>query len=274
MTELLAPGHPGHLELARRTRRWGWAHYVTYRLTAERPFLLTFLLTALGNPVLYLGAMGLGLGALIGEPVGGVDYLVFVAPGLLVSTVVTMAANWGTWPIMSGFKWEKFYFAASATALTPGQIAAGEAAGVVVRSGSQALAFWLIALPFGAWLAGTAWLAVPITVLAALASFTPLMAWAATLTDEGLQFNLLNRFVVMPMFLFAGTFFPLESMPLYLQWIGWISPIWHGTQLARIATYGLANPPLLTVVHVAFLVALAVGGLLVARRTYAGRLVS
>ncbi len=63
-------------------------------------------------------------------------------------------------------------------------------------------------------------------------------------------------------------------MPLYLQWIGWISPIWHGTQLARIATYGLANPPLLTVVHVAFLVALAVGGLLVARRTYAGRLVS
>ena len=274
MTELLAPGHPGHFELARRTRRWGWAQYLTYRMTAERPFLLTFALTALGNPVLYLGAMGLGLGALVGQPVGGVDYLVFVAPGLLVSTVVTMAANWGTWPIMSGFKWEKFYFAAAASPLTPGQVAAGEAAALAVRSGAQALAFWALAVPFAAWASGWSWVAVVVAVLAALASFTPLMAWSATLTDEGLQFNLLNRFVVMPMFLFAGTFFPLESMPVYLRWIGWISPIWHGTQLARIASYGMANPPLLTAVHVAFLVVLAVGGLLVARRTYTARLVS
>jgi lipooligosaccharide transport system permease protein len=110
-------------------------------------------------------------------------------------------------------------------------------------------------------------------VLAGLAMFTPLMAYSATLQEEGLQFNFVNRLIVMPMFLFAGTFFPLESMPVFLRWIGWLSPMCHGTQLARVASFGLPVPGWLVAVHLVVLVGLTVGGLAVAHRTFARRLV-
>ena len=261
-------------ELAARTRRWGWVQYAFYRDAAERPFLSTSLAVALGNPILYLAAMGLGLGSIVQQPVDGVPYLTFVAPGLLVSTVVSTGAQFGTWPIFGGFKWQMNYLAAQATPLQPAQMAQGETLAIGVRLFAQAMLFWLIGLAFGAWPGAASLAMVPIAMLAGLAMFTPLMAYAATLEEEGLHFNFVQRLIVMPMFLFAGTFFPLESMPIYLQWIGWISPMWHGTQLARMVSFGLVEPAWLTVLHVVFLVALTVGGLWAAGRTFTRRLVS
>lgn len=264
----------GHTELAARVRARGWWHVAGVRMRRERPFLGTFLVTALGNPVLYLAAMGVGLGALISQPLDGVGYAQFVAPGLLVSTVVTSAAGWGTWPILSGFKWEKHYLAAAASPVSPAQIAVGETAALSARLLAQGAAFWVLGFGFGVWESGWSWAMIPIATLAGLAMFAPLMAYAATVVDEGLQFNMIQRFVVMPMFLFAGTFFPLDSMPPYLQWVGWVSPMWHGTQLARVASYGMALDPLAAVGHVAFLVVLAVAGLILARRTFTRRLIA
>lgn len=262
-----------HGALAARTRRWGWVQYSMYRHAAERPFLATSLAVALGNPILYLAAMGLGLGAIVQQDVDGVGYLWFVAPGLLVSTVVSTGAQFGTWPIFGGFKWQMTYLAAQATPLEPRQMAQGETLAIGVRLMIQALLFWLLGFLFGAWPGGASLLSVPIATLAGLAMFTPLMAYAATLEEEGLQFNFVQRLIVMPMFLFAGTFFPLSVMPVYLQWIGWISPMWHGTQLARIVSYGLSVPPWLVAVHVVFLVTCFVGGLWLAGRTFTRRLV-
>lgn len=263
-----------HAQLAARTRRYGWWQYLTYRVTVEREFLTTWLATALGNPVLYLAAMGLGLGTLITADVDGVGYLTFVAPGLLVATVATTGASFGTWPIFGGFKWQNNYLAAQATPLQPGQMAFGEAAAILARLLIQAFAFWLIAWPFGAWTGGLASLGTVVAAtLAGMAFFAPLMAYSATLRQEGLQFVLLQRLVIMPMFLFAGTFFPLDTMPVYLRWIGWISPMWHGTQLARVFSFGLSVPPWLLVVHVLVLVGFTVGGLWAARVTFTRRLV-
>lgn len=263
-----------HAELAARTRRWGWVQYAFYRDAAERPFLSTSLAVALGNPILYLAAMGLGLGSIVQQPVDGVPYLTFVAPGLLVSTVVSTGAQFGTWPIFGGFKWQMNYLAAQATPLQPAQMAQGETLAIGVRLFAQAMLFWLIGLAFGAWPGAASLAMVPIAMLAGLAMFTPLMAYAATLQEEGLHFNFVQRLIVMPMFLFAGTFFPLSAMPVYLQWIGWISPMWHGTQLARMVSFGLVEPAWLTVLHVVFLLALTVGGLWAAGRTFTRRLVS
>ena len=257
--------------LAAHSRSRGALRVAERRYRAEIPFLHTFLLTALGNPLAYLAAMGLGLGSLVRADVGGVPYLTFVAPALLVSTVVTTAAGWGTWPIMSGFKWEKNYLAAAATPVTPQQLAEGETIAIGVRLLGQGLAFWLIGWAFGAWGSPWSWLTVPIAALAGLAFFAPLMAYSATLEDEGIEFNLIQRMIVMPMFLFAGTFFPLEVMPVYLQWIGWISPMWHGTQLARVAAFGMPYPPLWVAGHVVVLLACAVGALALARRTFLRR---
>jgi lipooligosaccharide transport system permease protein len=179
-----------------------------------------------------------------------------------------------TYPVMSGFKWQRLYYGPHATPVSPGQIAVGQFIGVMLRFLLQAAIFWALLLAFDAAPRGWAvsMLTIPIAVLTAAAFGAPLQAYAARLTDEGYQFAFIQRFVIMPMFLFAGTFFPLDSMPSYLQWIGWISPVWHGTQLSRQATYGAVEPGWLTLVHVMFLVVLTIAGVLWARRNYAARL--
>jgi len=259
---------------AARVNRWGWWYFAEYQIKGFRAFAGTIVATALGNPVLYLAAMGIGLGGMITQQVGGVDYVIFVAPALLVSTVVTTASGLGMWPIMSGFKWEKYYFSAGATPLTPGQIVDGQTVAVGARLLAQGLVFWLVGLAFGAFPDAWSWLVVPIATLAGLAFFAPLMAYSATLEDEGLQFNIVGRFIVMPMFLFAGTFFPLESMPSYLRWIGWISPIWHGTELSRAVSFGQDLSIARIGLHSGFLVTLLVGGLALSHRNFAKRLIS
>ena len=115
-------------------------------------------------------------------------------------------------------------------------------------------------------------LTVPVAVLAAVSFGAPLQAYAATLRDEGTAFNFVNRFVVMPMTLFAGTFFPLSSMPSYLRWIGWISPMWHATQVARRVSFGMPEAAWLTAVHLGYLGTLSVVGVVLARRVYTRRL--
>ena len=253
---------------------WGPLRVAEWRAYAERPFLHTFLLTALGNPLVYLAAMGIGLASLVKVDVAGVGYALFVAPGLLVSTVCATAANFGTWPILAGFKWERNYLAATATPVTPEQLADGETIAQGARLLVQGLLFWLVGLAFGVWHGPVSVLTVAIAALAGLAFFTPLMAYSATVEDEGINFNLINRLIVMPMFLFAGTFFPLEAMPVYLQWVGWISPMWHGTQLARVVGFGMPYPWWGVAGHLAFLVVLTAVGLLLARRTFCKRVTS
>ncbi len=260
---------------ARTGRRWGWWLYAEYRLTSMRAYLQTILIRAIGLPLLYLSSMGLGLGALVDSGAGsveGVSYLVFVGPALLVSSIVMEASGEFTFPVMSGFKWQKHYFAAIASPVTPAQVAVGEVVAVALRFLVEAVVFWLALVLFGAVTAPASALMILIAPLAALAFGTPLLAYAAAQTDEGTQFAFIQRFVVMPMFLFAGTFFPLSAMPPYLQWIGWISPMWHGTQLARVVGFGMENPWWLTVLHLVVLVVAAVAGVWAATRVFSRRL--
>ncbi|SEE78272.1 lipooligosaccharide transport system permease protein [Ruania alba] len=268
---------PSHAEMARRVRRFGAWYYAEATLRGMRAYLVPITLTAIGQPLLYIIAMGLGLGALVGSGVGtvdGVDYLTFVAPALLVSTVVMSVTGEMTYPVMGGFKWKRTYFGASATGLAPSQIALGHLFAVVIRFVAQAGIFWIVAVAFGATPLGLSVLMVPIGVLAALAFGAPLQAYAASIEGEGFQFSFVQRFIVMPMFLFSGTFFPLSVMPIYLQWIGWLSPVWHGTQLARVAAYGADVPGWLIAVHLVVLAAAAMAGIWWARKVYTRRLTS
>jgi len=240
-----------------------------------RAYLGAIALSAAVEPVLYLVAMGVGLGALVDAqngPVDGVSYLVFVAPALLVASVVLSVGTEMTYPVMDGFTWHRLYYAPAATALTPQQVATGHFVAVMIRFTIQVFIFYLVMVVFGAVSFGVSVLVVPIGVLAAAAAGAPLQAFAATRRDEGRAFVFVQRFVVMPLFLFSGTFFPLASMPASLQWIGWISPVWHGSQLARLAAYGAPVPGWLVAVHLTVLLVLSVGGLWCARSFYARRL--
>lgn len=266
---------PGHTVMAARARARGTWFYAETVLRGMRAYFWPIMLYAVGQPLLYMVAMGIGLGTLVSSGVGsvdGVDYLTFVAPALLVSTVVMSVSGEMTYPVMQGFKWQRLYYGPVSTPVSPGQIALGHLLAVVIRFLVQSTIFWLIMLAFGAAPSGWSWLVVPIGVLTATAFGAPLQAYASTLTDEGFQFSFIQRFVVMPMFLFAGTFFPLSAMPTYLHWIGWISPVWHGTELARLASYGAPMSPLMLAVHLAFLVACTVTGMLLAVRFYTRRL--
>jgi lipooligosaccharide transport system permease protein len=115
-------------------------------------------------------------------------------------------------------------------------------------------------------------IAVLVSLLAGLAFGAPLLAYASSIQDDRGQFALVQRFVFMPMFLFSGTFYPLATLPVWLQWIGWISPLWHATELGRALTYGRDESVVMIVVHIVYLTVLAVGGYVLARRIFTRRL--
>jgi lipooligosaccharide transport system permease protein len=178
-----------------------------------------------------------------------------------------------TYSVMEGFKWRRTFLAMNATPISPSQVAGGLVIAVAVRMLFTAVAYALIALAFGAVRGLTAVLLLPVVgLLGGLAFGLPLLAYSASLTEDTGQFSVVQRFVFTPMFLFSGTFYPLDTLPGWLHWIGWISPVWHGTELGRAASYGAPIGAGMAVVHVVFLVALAAGGWWAARRRFERRL--
>jgi lipooligosaccharide transport system permease protein len=98
------------------------------------------------------------------------------------------------------------------------------------------------------------------------------MSWVATQTEDRGQLSFIERFVVVPLTLFSGTYFPLETLPALLQWIGWISPLWHASELGRAVLYGTPMPAAMLLVHVGFLVVVAAVTCLLSIRTFRKRL--
>ena len=192
------------------------------------------------TPVLFLAAIGLGLGGLVDEGGGaveGVEYLVFVAPGLLVAGAMQSAANDSLWPVMAGTKWLRTFHGMVATPLAPMDVFTGHVLWVAIRSVLSAAAFLLVAAVLGAVPSAWGLLAVPVAALCATAFAAPLAAYAAS-QDSELTFVLVMRLGVMPLFLFSGTFFPVSQLPGWLQGLAVLSPLWHGVELARGATTG------------------------------------
>ena len=260
-----------------KPRRFGGWYVAEHRLRVMRSYLSTVTLTSIGNPLLYLFAMGVGLGSLISHNMGpnaveGVSYLAFVAPALLCLAGVTAASEEFTYPILLGFKWNPTFYGMNAAPISAGQIIDGVVMFVVIRLLGTTVIYYLFMLLFGAVPSPLGWVAVLVATLTGLAFGAPMMAYVATLEQDTGQIAMLMRFVMLPLTLFSGTFFPLTQMPWFLQWIGWISPIWHGSQLARVFAYGAGEPLWLTIVHVAYLVALFAAGWLLARRIAARRL--
>jgi len=110
------------------------------------------------------------------------------------------------------------------------------------------------------------------SMFAAWAWSTVMLAVTARLErDEG-YFAIIGRFVIAPMFLFSGTFYPLQLMPIYLQPIGWISPFWHSAELGRTLSYGAEMAPTMLLVHIGYLLFLVVIGLAFAYPKFKQRL--
>ena len=247
-----------------RPRRFGAWYVAEHRFRVMRSYLQTLLVTGFGNPFLYLFAMGVGLGSLVSANLGpsavnGVSYLAFVAPALLCTAAVTVASEEFTYPIMLGFKWNPTFVGISASPIAPGQIIDGVVIAVVARLFGTSVVYYAFMLLFGAVPSPWGWVAILVATLGGLAFGAPVMAYVATLEQDTGQIAMLMRFVLLPMTLFSGTFFPVDRLPAAIQPVTWVSPLWHGTELARAAALG-GGAALPAVGHAAVLVALVAAG--------------
>jgi lipooligosaccharide transport system permease protein len=230
--------------------------------------------TSVANPVLYLGAMGLGLGTLVDQHgtgrLGGVSYLAFLAPGLLAAGSMQTAMSESTFPVMAAVKWLKTYQAAAATPLRPGDLFRGHLLFTALRILMNSAIFLAIMAAFGA--VQSAWViaALPVCVLTGLAFAAPIEAWVIT-RDKDTSLSLLIRFVMIPLFLFSGTFFPVTQLPGWAQPVAYATPLWHGVVLCRSLSLGTADLGG-SLLHVAYLVALTGAGLAVGQYLYRRRL--
>lgn len=232
---------------------------------------------AIANPVLYLVSIGLGLGSYIDKNAGsagidGVSYLTFLAPALLATAAIQGAIDESVFPTLEGFKWNKTFFSMNATPLSGNHIAMGVFFNSVIRVTFTAVTYWLVMLVLGVLESPRAWLAIFTAVMAGAAFGAMMQALAGLLENENVFFTVVQRFVIMPLFLFSGTFYPLTNMPVYLQWIGWISPLWHSTQLGRWLTYGSEISTSMLILHFLFLNSILVVGLVSSRRIFTKRL--
>lgn len=240
--------------------QWGWWAVVEHHLHRMRRYLGTLLVTGIGSPIVYLLGLGAGLGVLVdgGEGIEGVPYLTFIAPALVMSTAMLTSAQENTYGVFGGFKWFNTFPAMRLTPISPAQMAVGVQVAALLRV-LPVLGFYLAALVlFG--IAGPlrALALLPVGLLLSVAVGFAVMAWVATQKDDRGQLSFIERFVVVPLTLFSGTYFPLETLPGYLQPIGWVSPLWHAAELGRWAMYGQPLTVLMVSVHIGFLALLAV----------------
>jgi lipooligosaccharide transport system permease protein len=253
------------------------ARVLEHRALQYRRTFRASLFSSFGIPILFLTAMGLGLGGYVDQnpdpSLAGLTYLQFLAPGLLAASVMQAGSFEAAFPILGGLQWNKIFHAMFATPIRPGDIALGNIVWIAIRLTMVAVIFSIVVVAFGASRSWLIVLAIPAAVLTGLAFVTPIMAFTATQRTPD-RFAAMFRFGITPLFLFSGTFYPVESLPSFLQPIAWLSPLWHGVDLCRALMLGtIDRAPLLALIHVVILIAITVLGAVAASRTIEARLV-
>jgi lipooligosaccharide transport system permease protein len=234
---------------------------VEHQAAVFRRFWRTSLTFYVLNPLLFLAALGIGLGGLVEDRTGDVDgvpYLTFVAAGLMAAGAMLGAAAESLWPIMAGTKWVRTFHAMVATPVRPADVYSGIVAWTVGRAGVGAAIFLAVAAALGAVPSPWGIAAIPAAALCAAAFAAPITAFSATQETDA-RFPLIMRVGIMPLFLFSGTFFPVDQLPAALRPLSVISPLWHGVELCRGATTGSIDF-LPAVAHVAVLAGCVVAG--------------
>ncbi len=196
------------------------------------------LVAAFGQPMLYLLGFGLGVGGLVdrgsgsAELLGGTSYFAFYATALLATTAMFTAGQEALWSTADGFQWSNAYRAMIATPIEPRDVATGFAIRYGFRAGVGAIGVAIVLALFDD---TRSWGLIPGilgAVLTALAIGMPIAAWTASRLKDH-SFPAILRFVIMPMFLFGGAFFPVSQLPDAIEPVARITPLWHGVELCR-----------------------------------------
>ncbi len=207
-----------------------WRYWHRNAMVFRRIWLLG-IMAWFAEPVIYLVAMGLGLGRYL-ERVQGVEYIEFIAPGLLaVSTMfgATFSVTWDAW-----FKMERVgvYHAAMSTPLSVEDVALGEILWGATRATIYGSAFMVVATAFGVFRSWWGLLTLPAIALVGIVfAITGLIYTYAIRRVDYLAYYW--TLFITPMFMFAGVFFPLERLPDWVRAIAWVMPLYHAANLMR-----------------------------------------
>lgn len=259
------PRMPGGLELSLRQAR--------YWLTFLRRTWRGTVLSAVLGPVMYLTAMGVGIGTLVDQNhrlPGGADYLSFIAPGVLAATAMQNGIFEGAFPVLGSIKWFGNYWAAVNTPQRPQDVMFGTAIQGVARISVLTVVFFGAMAGFGTMHSGWAVLALPAAVLTGAVFLFPMMAYTITLESDQ-PLNVVFRFVMTPLFLFSGTFFPWQQLPGWMHPVAFATPLWHGVELCRELTLGTVDLGS-ALLHLAYLLAFLAFGVWLALRNFRRRL--
>jgi lipooligosaccharide transport system permease protein len=224
------------------------------------------ILSGFFEPLFYLLGIGFGLGALVGTIPGPggepISYQLFIAPALLASSSMNGAIAESTFNFFFKLNYNKTFSSILATPLSPGDVALGELGWALIRGGLYAIGFMGVMIALGLVVSPWVVLAVPAALLLGFAFGAVGMA-ATSFMKTWQDFDLI-QLVVLPMFLFSGTFYPLEAYPEAIRLLVQVTPLYQGVDLIRALTVGAISPVLL--VHVAYLSIMGIGGLVVTSR--------
>ena len=251
----------------------GTRHVIEYNALIYRRIWRGSIAVSFFTPLFFLAAMGIGLGGLVNRASGGVNgvpYLEFLAPGLIAAACMQTAAIEAMYPILAKIMWDKTYDAVLATPVTIPDVIRGEIVWITIRMFVVAAMFWIVMYVFGIGHSAEALLAIPASIVTGLAFATPIMAFTATRRNDS-GFAAINRFVIIPLYLLGGTFFPIAKLPLALQVLAWATPLSHGVALTRGLVIGNVTAPE-AALHVLVPLAYFAGGLLIVRALLIKRL--
>ncbi|MFC0625969.1 ABC transporter permease [Kribbella deserti] len=217
---------------ARQFDYWAKVYQRTWKGSLVSSFLV---------PLLYLAAMGVGLGTFVDDSgtnaLGGVSYLQFIAPGLLAVTGLQIAVAESTYPVMGGLKWHKTYFSMIATPLRAADVMYGQLGFIAFRVVSSCAVFLIVMALLGGLGSPLGLFGLPIALLVGMAVAAPVCAIATRLkTDAG--FAMIFRFGLLPMSLFSGAFFPVQQLPDAVEWLAYAAPLWHAVEVTRDLSLG------------------------------------
>jgi lipooligosaccharide transport system permease protein len=223
-------------------------------------------LSGLAEPVFYLLSIGIGIGKLVGGIPGPghhvYRYATYVAPALLAASAMNGAIYECTFNVYFKLKYAKVYDAVLATPMRAFDVATGEIMTALGRGAVYSVVFVAMMAALGDVASGWAAFAMPAALLIGFAFAAVSMA-ATTYMRGWTDFDLITL-AMLPMFLFSATFYPLSTYPRWLQIVVELTPLYHGVALERALTLGVVGPGLL--VHVAYLAAMGVAGMLIAGR--------
>ena len=249
-------------------------HFWENQLWRFRASFRATIVTGTFGPLIYLLGIGVGIGSQVDAPAADLPtgtYLDFVGPGLMAAAAMQMGASESLWPTAGAIKWDGHYIATVSTPLTISQLFVGHVGWIGFRVLVGAIFYLGVLALFGIAASALAILAPIAAALTGMAFAAPLSAfsgWRMSLGETDQSFPLIMRLGIIPMYLFSGAFYPVDQLPLVLEWIARVLPVWHGVELVRGLTVDVDLTAAAAAGHVAVLLAYIAVGIAVGLRTF------